>query len=102
MSPMLTTEPPWEEQRFQATGQDRPCSGCPRIMTHGQDRYIWNTHMRNRFQTATATTANTHGKHNHRIPAQHVRNRLREVGLTACRPSVGCVLAPRHHVNRII
>ena len=38
-------------QYFQATGstEDRPCSGCLHIMTHGQDHYIRNTHLSNRF-----------------------------------------------------
>ena len=49
-------------------------------------------HLRNRFQTATATTANTPGLRNNRISAQTVRNRLRENGLHARRPYVGCVL----------
>ena len=41
-------------QNFQATGrlEDRPRSGCLCVMTNGQDRYILNTHLRNRFQTA--------------------------------------------------
>ena len=53
-------------QRFQATWrtEDRPRSGRPRSTTLGQDRYIRNTHLRNRFQTATAIAANTHGTHN--------------------------------------
>ena len=69
-------------QRFQATGhkEDRPRSGRPRVMTRGQDRCIRNAHIRNRFQTATAFAANTHGTHNNRIFAQTVRNRLSEVG----------------------
>ena len=48
-------------QRFQATGRTeyRPRSERPRVKTRGQDRYIWNTNLRNRFQTATATAANT-------------------------------------------
>ena len=40
--------------------------------------YIMNMHLRNRFQTATATAANTP---NNRISTQTVRNRLRENGL---------------------
>ena len=53
-------------QRFKTTGrtEDRPGSGRPRVTMHGQDRYVRNTHLRNRFQTATATAANTLGKHN--------------------------------------
>ena len=45
----------------------------------------------------THSTIN-HGTHNNRMPAQTVRNRLREGGLSA---RVGCVLAQRHHLNRV-
>ena len=58
----------------------------PRVTTRGQDRYIMNTHLRNRFQTATATAANTPGLHNNRISVQTARNRLRENGLHARHP----------------
>ena len=40
------------------------CSSHPRGTTRGQDRYIMNMHLYNRFQTATATAANTPGLHN--------------------------------------
>ena len=41
--------------RFRTTGStdDLPRRGRPRVTTRGQDRYIINTHLRNRFQTAT-------------------------------------------------
>ena len=45
-------------QRFHASGhtEDRPCSGhLLWVRMHGQDHYILNTHLCNRFQTATAT-----------------------------------------------
>ena len=75
-------------QRFQTTGhtEDRPRSGRPYVTTRDQDRYIRNTHLRNCFQTATATAANTPGTHNNRISAQTVRNRMRGGGLSARRP----------------
>ena len=65
-------------RHFQATGrtEDRPRSERLRITTHDQDRYIRNTHLRNRFQTTTAIDANTRDKHNNRISTQTVRNRL--------------------------
>ena len=80
--------------RFRTTGSTNhlPRRGRPRVTTRGQDRYIMNMHLRNRFQTATATAANTPGLHNNRISTQTVRNRLRENGLHAQRPYVGCVL----------
>ena len=91
------------KQSFQAAGhtEDRPRSGRPRVTTRGPDRYIRNTNLRNRFQTATATAANTHGTHYIRISAQTVRNRLHEGGLSARRPYVSCVLPLRHRVNRL-
>lgn len=60
-----------------------------------------NTHLRNRFQTATVTTANTSGTQNNRISAQTVRNRLRIGGLRGRRPYVGSVLTRRHRVSRV-
>ena len=59
-------------QRFQATGhtENQPHSGCPRVMTHGQDRCI----LRICFQTATATAVNTHGPHNNHVSAQTVQS----------------------------
>ena len=44
-------------QRFQATGptEDRSRSGSPHSTMRSQSRYIRNTHLRNRFQTATTT-----------------------------------------------
>ena len=86
---------------FTGRMEDRPRSGRPRVTTRGQDRYIRNTHLCNRFPTTTATAAYTHGTHNNRISARTVRNRLREGRLSARRPYVGCVLARRHRVNRV-
>ena len=80
---------------------DLPRRGRPRVTTRGQDRYIMNTHLRNPFQTATAT-ADIHGFHNNRIGAQTVRNRLRENGLHARRPYVECILTQRHRQNCLI
>ena len=85
---------------FEGRKEDRPRNGSPLVTTHDQDRYIRNTHQRSRFQTATATAANTHGTHDNRISAQTVRNRLREA--LARRSYVGCVLARCHCVNRVI
>ena len=79
---------------------DLPRLGRPRVTTRGQDRYIMNTHLINRFLTATATAANTPGLLNNRISAQTVRNHLRENGLRERRLYVGCVLTQRHRQNR--
>ena len=58
---------------FWTTGSinNLPCCGCSYVTMCGQDRYIMNTHLRNWFQTATATAANTHGLHNNVIPLFH-------------------------------
>ena len=89
--------------RFRTTGNnnDLPRRGRPRVTTRGQYCYIMNTHLCNRFQTATATAANTPGLHNNRICAQTVRNRLRENDLYARRPYVGCILTQRHRQHRL-
>ena len=65
-------------QRFQAIGhmEDQSRSGRPRVMTRGQNRYTRNIRLRDRFQTATATAANTHGTHNNRISAQSLAQGL--------------------------
>ena len=93
----------YRRQRFQATEltEGRPRSRLPRVTTRGQDRYIRNTNLRKRFQTATDTASNTHGTHNNRISALTACNRLHQGGLSARRPYVGSVLAKRHHVNRV-
>ena len=90
--------------RFRTTGRigDFPRSGRPRVTTRSQDRYIMNTHLRNRFQTATATAANTPGLHNNRISGQTARNRLQGNGLHGRRPYVRCFLTQRHRENRLI
>ena len=61
-------------RRFQATGrtEDRPHIGRPRVMACCQDSYTRNTHLLNRFQTARAIAAKTHGTHNNRLSAQTV------------------------------
>ena len=70
---------------FQATGpsEARSHSGRLRVATRRQDRYILNTHLHSRFQTATATASNTHGTHNNCRSAQTVHNCLREGGQSA-------------------
>uniref|UniRef100_A0AAZ3QCF0 Transposase Tc1-like domain-containing protein n=1 Tax=Oncorhynchus tshawytscha TaxID=74940 RepID=A0AAZ3QCF0_ONCTS len=44
--------------------------------------------MRDRYRMATTTARVTPGMHNPSISAQTVRNRLREAGLRACRPTL--------------
>ena len=87
-------------QLFHATGhtEDRPRSGHLHVTIPGQDCYILNTQLCNRFQTATATAANTHGTH---ISAQTVCNCLHKAGLSGHHPYFGCVLVQHHRVNRV-
>ena len=51
---------------------------------------------------ATTTTSVTLGMHNPSISAQTVRNRLREVGLRACRAVVRQVLTRYHRQHRCL
>ena len=90
------------QRRFAQTGstRDLPRSGRPRDTSRAQDRYILNQHLRDRFRTATATSAVVPGTHNNRISAQTVRNCLAESGLHGRRPYVGSVLSRRHRNNR--
>ena len=71
--------------RFRTTGNTNDLSRRGRLLltTRGQDSSIMNKHLRNIFQTATATAANTPGLHNNRISAQTVSKCLRENGLHA-------------------
>jgi transposase len=88
--------------RLRQTGStsDRSCSGCPREMTLRQDHHIRLIHLRDRFVPATVTARQTQGRHNPRISAQTVCNRLKAAGLRSRRPVVGAVLTQRHR-NRI-
>ncbi|MES9880838.1 MAG: hypothetical protein ABW185_08160 [Sedimenticola sp.] len=59
--------------------EDRPRSERPRETTQREYRRIRLTHLRNRFQTAVKTAANTPDRHNNRrIHPKTDRNRLRE------------------------
>ena len=58
---------------------DRPRSGRPRVTTARQDCLMRLTHLRNRTQTAVEPAITTPGTHNHRISAQAVRNRIRDL-----------------------
>ena len=87
--------------RDTGTTNDRPRSGRPRETTLRQDRHIRIIHLRNRFVNASQTARQTHGRHNNRISAQTVRNRLRQVGLRARRPLKGPILTQRHRMARL-
>ena len=90
--------------RVRATGEtsDRPRSGRPKVTTLRQDRQIRLIHLRNRFLPATVTANRIPGRHNPRISAQTVRNRLRVCGLRARRPRTGPTLKQRHRTARLL
>ena len=90
--------------RVRATGAtaDRPRSGRPKVTTLHQDRQMRLIHLRNRFLPATVTANRIPGRHNPRISAQTVRNRLRAYGLRARRPRIGPTLKQRHRTARLL
>ena len=90
-------------QRVQATGatRDRPRSSRPPVTTPDQDRHIRLTHLRQRTRAATVTAREVMGRHNARILAQTVRNRLRRFGLRARRPYRGPILTQQRRATRL-
>ena len=89
--------------RLRQTGStsDRSRSGRPRETTLRQDRHIRLIHLWDRFVPATVIAKQTQRKHNPRISAQAVRNRLKAAGLRSCRPVVGPVLTQCHRNARL-
>jgi hypothetical protein len=87
------------EQRFSSNTMYRRSTTYWMSTRHDacQNCYIRNTHLRNRSQTAVASTANSIDTHNNRISAKIVRNRLHEDGLHGRRQYVGCVLRHTHN-----
>ena len=83
------------------TVADRPRTGRPRVTTPQQDRQIRLAHLRNRLRPATWTANTTPGRHNQRISAQTVRNRLRSVQLRARRPYRGPQLTDQRRAARL-
>ena len=88
-------------QRFQATGytEDRPRIGRPDVTTRGQDRNIRITHIASKLPHLLLQTLMIH------ITTVYLPKlcaiTLREGGLSARRPYVGCVLARGHRVNSV-
>ena len=74
--------------RETGTANDRPRSGCPRVTSRRQDRFIRFTHLRNRFRIAVETAKTTPRTHNNRISSATVKNCLPEFGLRSRRPYV--------------
>ena len=88
-------------QRLQNTGttRDRPRSGRPPVTTPKKDRYLRQIHLRNSFQTATATANTALGR---QISGQIVRRRLRQYGLRPHRPLLGLRLTRQHRQNSVV
>ena len=83
-------------QRFQQTGgvADRR---KPRVTNPQTDRFVMQTHLRRRFQTATSSTRQ------YGISKQTVLRRLRQAlqPIRPRRPHVGQVLTARHRAARL-
>ena len=86
--------------RTTASVKDRVRSGRPRVTTPAQDRYILNTHLRNRFLPANDTARNIPGLRV--ISSQTVRNRLHQFGLWARRAAIRLVLSPHNRHVRLL
>ena len=64
------------KNHFRQTGtkSDRPRQWHHRVTTRRQDRYIWTTHLRNRFRSVTAAARTIQGAHFPRISTQTQSN----------------------------
>ena len=87
-------------QRYLQTGTTahRPRTGRPRFTTPQEDRRIQFIHLRNRFVTATATSATALGYH---ISQRTVLRRLRAAGIRSYRPFRGMSLTAQHRLRRL-
>ena len=74
----------------------RPRPGQPRVTTAAQDRYIRLTHLREKFQNAVETAADTVGCHGRPVHSRMIRRRLRESGLRPYRSCTRLLLNRRH------
>ena len=63
---------------------DRPRSGCPRVTTPAQDRYIRTSRLRDRYRIATTTSRVTPGTHNQCPDCPQQAERGWTDGLQAC------------------
>ena len=91
-------------QRVRATGTfaDRPRSGAPRVTSVGQENYIRQRHLRDRFLTAESTSRLVIG--NRRVPVSRytIRRRLLAQGIRCRRPLRGQILTARHRQRRLL
>lgn len=90
-------------RRFNETQsvRDRARPGRERVTTEAEDRYIVMQHLRDRFQTAAQTAAETPGRRQPRISTSTVRRRLHSANLAARRPKIGPVLTNERRQNRV-
>ncbi|KAG7278257.1 hypothetical protein CRUP_012753 [Coryphaenoides rupestris] len=81
-------------RRFNETQsvRDRARPGSERVTTEADDRYIVMQHLRDRFQMAAQTAAETPGRRQPHISTSTVRRRLHSANLAARRPKTGPVL----------
>ena len=90
-------------ERFNATGvtRDRPRTGQPRVTQARTYRYIVNTHLRDRFRSASETARNTIGRRG--VISYHtVQRRLSEANLSCRRPYAGAILSRQRRANRVL
>ena len=73
-------------ERHPVTGDvsDRRRSGWPRVTSVCQDRFIRLTHLRNRFQSAAATSRQTRVLNNQRVSVDTVRCRIWWANAACC------------------
>ncbi len=90
------------QRRFREFGStsNRAHNRRPRVITPAQDLHIQHN-LQDRLRPATWTAAATIGLHNQRIPAQTVRNRLREAHLHARNPHRGLDQTAVHRRKRL-
>ncbi|KAJ8883988.1 hypothetical protein PR048_015844 [Dryococelus australis] len=91
-------------RRYIETGNvnGRPRSGCPRVTTPAQDRYMRiNTPRNNNSSTASEIRYRLRAASGVQLSDQTVRNRLREGGLRARRPMRRPYRNRQHRQNRL-
>lgn len=77
-----------DRHRRTGSARDGQRTGAPRLTTPAVDRYIVNTHLRNRFLPAAVTARGIPGRHGN-ISERTIRRRLNAGGLSCRRPHVG-------------
>ena len=81
---------------------DRPRSGRPRVTSIRQDNFIRQCHLRDRFVTVESMSHVVVCNCGRPISRYTVRRRLRERGITCCRPYRSLVLTLRYRRQRLI